>query len=426
MGQKILRENEFLEIKSKFHKISLSTGQGKEKNINKLYDDIESGLEYVGCSAIEDKLQEGVPETIETLIKANIRIWILTGDKKETAIEIGKSCRLIKDYDMEQIDLASSSDKDYSKEEFEKLIEGVYRKYIEKKNSISYNSMESYDNISKNYLNFNKNLYLVIDGKNLAYVLSDLNLRKKFFRIGMMAISVICCRVSPKQKSEVVKMAKQNSKFITLSIGDGANDVPMIMEAHIGIGISGKEGTQAVRSADYAIGQFQFLKRLLLVHGRWGYRRISYFVCYYFYKNILLVLTEIYFVLFNGFSGQIFFPDLLPLCYNAFWTSWPCIFAYSIERDVDDEKSLKYPILYKAGQENFYFSMRKFWTWIVFAVIHGAIVFFAVSEGTKETLDNDGSMPDHWFNSTLCFSCIVHIVTFKIFVDLMYWNLLSL
>lgn len=425
MGQKFLSENEFLEIKSKFHKISISTDQDKEKNINKLYDDVESGLEYVGSSAIEDKLQEEVPETIETLIKANIRIWILTGDKKETAIEIGKSCRLIKEYEMEKIDLASSSDLDYSKEEFEKAIEGIYRKYVEKKNSISYNYNEFDDIISKSNINFNKNLYLVIDGKNLAFVLSDINLSKKFFRLAMMAISVICCRVSPKQKSQVVRMTKRNTKFITLSIGDGANDVPMIMEAHIGIGISGKEGTQAVRSADYSIGQFQFLKRLVLVHGRWGYRRISYFVCYYFYKNILLVLTEIYFAFFNGFSGQIFFPDLLPLCYNAFWTSWPCIFAYSIERDVDDEISIKYPILYKAGQEKFYFSLRKFWTWIVFAIIHGVIIFFTVTEVTKQILNNNGLIPNHWFISTLCFSCIVQIATLKIFVDLMYWNFLS-
>jgi magnesium-transporting ATPase (P-type) len=331
---------------------------------------------------------------------------------------------ILKDEEMDDIDLASPSDRDENREQFSLRLDSVYRKFIEKKSSISYIPREDKMNAKINFL-LNKKLYLIIDGKNLAYVLTDIEMRKKFFRVGMLASSVICCRVSPKQKSEVVKLAKENGTFITLSIGDGANDVPMIMEAHIGIGISGKEGTQAVRSADYAIGQFQFLKRLLLVHGRWGYRRIAYFICYYFYKNIVLVFTEIYFAFYNGFSGQIFFPDLLPLCYNAFWTSWPCIFAYSIERDVDDILSLKYPILYKAGQDKFYFTMKKFWIWILFAVVHGAIVFFGVGQGAKEIMNNEGFLHDHWFYSTLCFSCLIHIVTFKIFVDLMYWNLLS-
>ena len=121
--------------------------------------------------------------------------------------------------------------------------------------------------------------------------------------MGLLASSVVCCRVSPKQKADVVALAKSNGKWITLSIGDGANDVPMIMEAHIGVGVRGKEGTQAVRSADYATSQFFYLHRLLLVHGRQGYRRVSWIVCYYFYKNIVLVFTEIFFSLGNGFSG---------------------------------------------------------------------------------------------------------------------------
>lgn len=101
----------------------------------------------------------------------------------------------------------------------------------------------------------------------------------------------------------MVTLVKKQKKYITLSIGDGANDVPMIMEAHIGIGIRGKEGTQAVRSADYAISQFRFLERLLLVHGRYGYMRVSQMVCYYFYKNVVLVFTELHFAYFSGYSG---------------------------------------------------------------------------------------------------------------------------
>ena len=144
---------------------------------------------------------------------------------------------------------------------------------------------------------------IVIDGSTLTIVLADLALADRFFKFGCQANSVICCRVSPKQKSDVVGLAKRNGPEITLSVGDGANDVPMIMEAHIGVGIRGKEGTQAVRSADYAIGKFMFLQKLLLAHGRWGYRRVGHFICYYFYKNVILVFCELYFAFFNGFSG---------------------------------------------------------------------------------------------------------------------------
>lgn len=192
-------------------------------------------------------------------------------------------------------------------------------------------------------------LSLVIDGPTLSYVLSSERLSSKFFRLGLLASSVVCCRVSPKQKADVVALAKNHGKWITVSIGDGANDVPMIMEAHIGVGVRGKEGTQAVRSADYALSQFFYLQRLLLIHGRWGYRRVSFIVCYYFYKNIVLVFTEIFFSLGNGFSGQIFFADWLQTLYNALWSSWACLFAYSLEQDVNEEYVYRFPIVYTAG-----------------------------------------------------------------------------
>ena len=255
------------------------------------------------------------------------------------------------------IDLANVGDKIDTKDEFISKLETKYEEFSNKST--------------------NKKIYMIIDGLNLAYVLSEETLSQKFFKVGLLANSVICCRVTPAQKSYVVKLAKNNGSWITLSIGDGANDVPMIMEAHIGIGISGKEGTQAVRSADYAISQFRFIKRLLFIHGRWGYMRISSFICYYFYKNIVLVFTEIYFAIYSGFSGQIFFADMLPLCYNSFYTSWPCIFSYSIERDVDHEISMNYPILYNAGQKKIYFNLKIFWVWILLSIFHGAITYFS-------------------------------------------------
>lgn len=278
---------------------------------------------------------------------------------------------------------------------------------------------------------------MIVDGTILVDILKYETIAFKFFKLGMICRSVICCRVSPKQKSQVVSSAKSFGKWITLSVGDGANDVPMIMEAHIGVGIQGKEGTQAIRSSDYSICQFRFLQRLLLIHGRNGYRRISKFICYYFYKNIILVFAEIYFVFFSGFSGQPFFPDFLPVLYNAIWTSWPCIFAFSIEKDIIDNEDRKHndrnnllgkyyqviPCLYTAGQTKQYFNLKVFWSWLFYAISHGGACYVYVSLGLRyQSVFFDGKLIDHWWLSTVIFTMIIHIVTYKIFVEVNYWN----
>lgn len=110
-------------------------------------------------------------------------------------------------------------------------------------------------------------------------------------------------RVSPLQKALVVKLVKHNSKSLLLAIGDGANDVSMIQAAHVGVGISGVEGLQAARSADVAIGQFRYLKKLLLVHGAWSYQRISKVILYSFYKNITLYMTQFWVCLASRISA---------------------------------------------------------------------------------------------------------------------------
>ena len=124
---------------------------------------------------------------------------------------------------------------------------------------------------------------LIIDGDALKLVLEE-PLKSKFLLLCKQCKSVICCRVSPSQKALVVRMVKTGLDVMTLAIGDGANDVAMIQEAHVGVGIAGEEGRQAVMSSDYAIGQFRFLSRLVLVHGRWSYRRIAEMIANFFYK----------------------------------------------------------------------------------------------------------------------------------------------
>lgn len=149
-------------------------------------------------------------------------------------------------------------------------------------------------------------------------------------------------------------------------------------------------------------------------------------ICYYFYKNIVLVFTEIYFAFFNGYSGQIFFADWLPMLYNALWTSWNCLFAYVLEQDVNDEYIYKYPTLYKAGQKGVYFSFGIFWRWIIFSIWHGLVTFFGCSYGLKGIVNETGNTQEHWFISTVAFTLIIQTIIYKLFIETVYWNTLSI
>ncbi|CAI2367483.1 unnamed protein product [Moneuplotes crassus] len=429
MAQKEITHQTFIDLKNRIDELEASTLVNKEEMIFDVYDQYEGDLNFVGASAIEDKLQDKVADTISILIEANIRVWVLTGDKQETAIEIAKACQLIQK-GMEEEILTIDFDNIKLKEPtiiIHDEIKRIYDKYGIKHTIDDVNGDDTKTR-KKKMIPFKDaqetipSLSIVIDGPTLGVVLGDEELEFEFFKLAILAKSVICCRVSPKQKALIVKLAKYKEKSISLSIGDGANDVPMIMEANIGIGIRGKEGTQAVRASDYAISQFRFLQRLILVHGRYGYRRISSVVCYYFYKNILLVFTEIYFAVFCGFSGQIYFADWLPMLYNSLWTSFTCFFAYSLERDIPTEESEKSPHLYSAGQKREYFSYLKFWKWIILSIYHGLIVYFGCTCGFRYAVNLDGHTETLWFVSSTAFTIIVHLVTFKLLIELLFLN----
>ena len=279
IAQRELNENEY-HIWNQKHDAAANSVENREEKLDEVADEIEQDLTLLGGTAIEDRLQDGVPDSIQLLGKAGIKLWVLTGDKVETAINIGFSCNLL-DNDMDLILLKFE----------EGTIEAAEAVLDEKLAIFNMTGTEAELRAArKNHEPPPPTHAIVIDGDALKLVLND-QLRRKFLLLCKQCRSVLCCRVSPSQKAAVVQLVKTGLDVITLSIGDGANDVAMIQEAHIGVGIAGEEGRQAVMSSDYAIGQFRFLTRLVIVHGRWSYVRLAESVANFFYKVSLYTIV---------------------------------------------------------------------------------------------------------------------------------------
>ena len=414
MAKKTIKEEDVNLYLNKYKEI-----KNNKKEVDKLFDTIEKNVKFCGTSAIEDKLQDGVPETINTLIACNIHIWLLTGDKVDTSLEIAKSSNLIND-NMFLIFLTFDGGN----------IENKLRKL---KNEFNITTNKDLSQVNLNEMTQKihrkqggKDMSIIIDGITLEEIFSSDYLSLLFLNLAIVAKSVLCCRMNPSQKSKIVKLVKSYGKWVTLAIGDGVNDVPMIMEAHIGIGIQGKEGSQAVRAADVSIGQFRFLDKLLLIYGRVGYIKISKFICYYFYKNIFLIFNDIIFAFINGFSGQIYFADYLTTMYNAIFTSWCSIFVFSFEKDVELNLVKKFPVLYEAGQRNYFFNLKIFWKYIFYAILHCILCFYVTQSIFLDIADTNGITFTHWQKSTVNFSLIIHIVSYKLLIISEYWNILNL
>uniref|UniRef100_A0A665W8D1 Phospholipid-transporting ATPase n=1 Tax=Echeneis naucrates TaxID=173247 RepID=A0A665W8D1_ECHNA len=351
---KDIRSEEY-EAWSRKHKDAQVALTDREAALDHVYEQIENNLMLIGATAIEDKLQDGVPETIDKLAKADIKIWVLTGDKKETAENIGYSCSLLTD-DM-QIHYGEDND---------------------------------------------------------------------FVDMACECEAVICCRVTPKQKANVVSLVKKYKKAVTLSIGDGANDVNMIKTADIGVGISGQEGMQAVMSSDYAFAQFRYLQRLLLVHGRWSYIRMCKFLRFFFFKNFAFTLVHFWYSFFNGYSSQVAYEDWFITLYNLFYSSLPVLLVGLLDQDVNDKLSLKFPKLYLPGQQGTLFNYKNFFISLFHGIFVSLIIFFIPYGAFLQTMGQDGEAPsDYQSFAIVTASSLIFTVNLQISLETSYWTFVN-
>lgn len=358
-----LTEEEYLTW-SRTYDAATNAIENRDEEIDKANELIEHSLQILGATALEDKLQEGVPEAIETLHRAGIKLWILTGDKLQTAIEIGYSCNLLKN-DMDLMILSADS-----YEQARSQIEAGLNKIA------SILGPPSFDPRKRGFLPGSKASFaVVIDGDTLRHALTP-ELKPLFLNLGTQCETVVCCRVSPAQKALTVKLVKEGRNAMTLSIGDGANDVAMIQEANIGCGLFGLEGSQAAMSADYAFGQFRFLTKLLIVHGRWSYQRVADMHSNFFYKNVIWTFALFWYLPFNNFYGTYLYQYTFILLYNLVFTSLPVIILGAFDQDINVQAALAFPQLYVRGIRGLEYTRGKFWAYMLDGLYQSAVVFF--------------------------------------------------
>ncbi|KAG1335391.1 Phospholipid-transporting ATPase [Cocos nucifera] len=409
LAYRVLEESEYSAWNAEFIKVKTTMGPDREAQLERVADMIERDLILVGATAVEDKLQKGVPECIDKLAQAGLKIWVLTGDKMETAINVGFACSLLRQ-GMKQIcistincDLVTQDAKKAAKENiFMQITKSAQMIKLEKDRHAAF--------------------ALIIDGKTLSYALED-DLKNQFLSLAVDCASVICCRVSPKQKALVTRLVKEGTGKTTLAIGDGANDVGMIQEADIGVGISGLEGMQAVMASDFSIAQFRFLERLLVVHGHWCYKRIAQMICYFFYKNIAFGLTLFYFETYTGFSGQSVYDDWYMLLFNVILTSLPVISLGVFEQDVSSEVCLQFPALYQQGPKNLFFDWYRILGWMGNGLYSSLIIFFLnVNIFYDQAFHAGGQTADMAVVGTAMFTCIIWTVNMQIALTMSHFT----
>jgi len=473
-----IRQKDYDSWVHKLHEDELNI-QNKQKLIDRLYDFIENNLILIGGTVVEDKLQDKVPETIKELRASGIKIWVLTGDKLDTAENIGYSCNLLsKEQKLFTLKLMPGDDEGIVKDdpypemiqfltEFQSFIDDLVKKYnldtkytkkyiygiqdeinedeydydndddyndynfemfSDLNNSQYRNGSKSSSTASSKVLDFEIFKYLkeknilepysiIIEAPILSGLFKDEEWTRNFMNIAYYSRSVICCRVSPSQKSQVIqKMKNFDKNAVTLAIGDGGNDVSMIMEANIGIGIYGEEGLSAAQASDFSIGEFKLLKRLLFIHGRINLYRISNMILYFFYKNFVFTLLQFYFSFYTLGSGQTIIDDWYITCYNLIFTAFPLFISATTDSDIDlnDEKEKKknFALLYRENRDTYrIFSFSEFLKKIIKGIIVSFVIFgFCL---INEILNN-GRTYSIWYLSLKCYISTLIIVSINL------------
>ncbi|XP_052232597.1 probable phospholipid-transporting ATPase IIB [Dreissena polymorpha] len=340
VARKVLTEEHYQEFQSRYHQAKMSV-QDRNLKVQAVVESLERDMELLCMTGVEDRLQDNVRPTLEMLRNAGIKIWMLTGDKLETATCIAKSSKLV-----------SRSQDIYT---FKKVT-GRTEAHLELNN-----------------LRRKQDNALVITGDSLQVCLEYYE--HEFVELACQCPCVVVCRCSPTQKADIVNLLKVHTGKRTCAIGDGGNDVSMIQAAHAGIGIVGKEGKQASMAADFSINQFSYIGRLLMVHGRDSYKRSAALGQFVIHRGLIISTMQAVFCSVFYFASITLFPGFLMVGYSTVYTTWP-VFSLVLDKDVSPETALMYPELYKDLTKGRSLSFKSFFLWVLISLYQGGIIMY--------------------------------------------------
>ena len=377
-GKKVLTEDIYKEFCERYHSASVAMTNNRQELMESIRERLEQDMELIGISGVEDKLQQNVQSTLETLRNAHIKVWMLTGDKVETAQVIARSSKLVA----------------YGQEFFPLIVKNP-REAIHKLDLLGGN---------------NNNAAIVIDGKSLDIYLKYC--RKEFIENAVEASVVICCRCSPTQKADMVELVQSYTNKVCCAIGDGGNDVAMIQKANVGIGILGKEGQQASLASDVSIDQFEYISRLFLWHGRLSYKNTAKMAQFIMHRGAIIAFIQCLFSAVFYFAAIPLFTGLVAVGYVCVYTVAP-VSSLCLDQDVNSFVALYYPELYHDLQKGKSLNAKTMISWLMRSVFQaGIIMLFSMI------------LFDRGFHNILTISYTALIITelMNIVIEIKHWH----
>ena len=345
VGRRKLSAQQYAEFASSYKEASMSL-QSRDTNMAQIIRaHLENNLELLGVTGVEDKLQEHVKPSLELLRNAGIKIWMLTGDKVETARCVAISSKLV------------------SRAQHIHTITSLHTAARASPTAAS-------DTLSLLAANPDSSA-LLIDGDSLSYLLT--NHRDAFISLAVLLPAVIACRCSPTQKADVAHLIRTHTKKRIACVGDGGNDVSMIQAADVGVGIVGKEGRQASLAADFSITQFHHLTKLLLWHGRNSYKRSAKLAQFVIHRGLLISVCQTVYSIATHYEPNALFRDWLLIGYSTVYTQFS-VFSLVLDRDVDEALANLYPELYKELTPGTSLSYRTFFVWLLVSIYQGTLI----------------------------------------------------
>ncbi|BGP19964.1 Putative aminophospholipid-translocase [Rhodosporidiobolus nylandii] len=342
MARKRLSEEAYRAFESEHRDARVSLGDRNAAAARVVAEHLERDLELLGVTGVEDKLQDDVKMTIELLRNAGIKIWMLTGDKIETATCIAISTKLVS--------------------------RGQYIHQIAKLKSPA----DARDELE--FLSTKLDCCLVIDGESLQLMIE--HFEHEFISLSTKLSAVVACRCSPTQKADVARLIRAQTKKRVCCIGDGGNDVSMIQAADVGVGIVGKEGRQASLAADFSVNQFSYLTKLLLWHGRNSYKRSAKLAQFVIHRGLIISVIQAVFSAVFYFSPIAIYQGWLMVGYATAYTMLP-VFSLVLDRDVNEDVALLYPELYKELTKGRSLSYKTFFSWLMISIYQGGAIMLA-------------------------------------------------